>query len=122
LIPGAGGVYRLPRQIPYHLAMSLIMTCKRITAQEAKALGLVSEVVPLNKLMETANAYADEILKGSPMAIRAAKEAVLKGLEIPIAQAMATTWPGQQAMHKSQDIKEGALAFVQKRPPQWKNK
>jgi enoyl-CoA hydratase/carnithine racemase len=98
LIPGAGGV------------------------QEAKALGLVSEVVPLNKLMETANAYADEILKGSPMAIRAAKEAVLKGLEIPIAQAMATTWPGQQAMHKSQDIKEGALAFVQKRPPQWKNK
>jgi len=122
LIPGAGGVYRLPRQMPYHLAMSLIMTCKRITAQEAKALGLVSEVVPLNKLMETAHAFAEEILKGSPLAIRAAKEAVLKGLEIPIAEAMPKTWPGLAAMYQSEDLKEGALSFVQKRPPQWKNR
>jgi crotonobetainyl-CoA hydratase len=122
LLPGAGGVYRLPRQIPYHMAMAMIMTSKRITAQEAKDLGLVSEVVPLNKLMETANSYAQEILKGSPIAIRAAKEAVMKGLEIPLAEAMPKIWPVMDAMHKSEDLREGALAFVQKRPPQWKNK
>jgi enoyl-CoA hydratase/carnithine racemase len=72
--------------------------------------------------METAHAFAEEILKGSPLAIRAAKEAVLKGLEIPIAEAMPKTWPGLAAMYQSEDLKEGALSFVQKRPPQWKNR
>jgi enoyl-CoA hydratase/carnithine racemase len=122
LIPGAGGVHRLPRQIPYHAAMSMILTSKRITPQEAMQLGIVSEVVPLADLMATAEKYAAEILKAAPLCIRACKEATLKGLNVTLEEAMATTYPGQVAMYQSQDFIEGPKAFAEKRPPQWKGR
>ncbi len=120
LIPGAGGVHCLPRQIPYHLAMNMIMTSKRISSQEAMQYGLVAEIVPLADLLPAAEKYAAEILQGSPLCIRACKEATLKGLTVTLEEAMSTTYPGQTAMYESEDYIEGPKAFAEKRPPQWK--
>lgn len=122
LMPGAGGVHRLPRQIPYHVAMGMIMTSKRITAQEALQYGIVSEVVPLEKLMETAEAWASEVMKGAPLSIRASKEAAVKGIDMPLEKALATLFPGVEKMYASEDFIEGPKAFAEKRPPQWKGR
>ncbi len=122
LIPGAGGVHRLPRQIPYHLAQYMIMTSKRITAQQAMQYGLVAEIVPLSELISTAEKIAAEILLGAPISIRAAKEATLKGLDVTLQQAISTQFPGQTAMYQSEDFIEGPKAFVEKRPPNWKGR
>ncbi len=122
LIPGAGGVHRLPRQIPYHLAQYMIMTSKRITAQKAMEYGLVAEVVPPAELIPTAEKIAAEIMLGAPLSIRAAKEATLKGLDVTLQEAITTRFPGQTAMYESEDFKEGPKAFVEKRKPDWKGK
>jgi crotonobetainyl-CoA hydratase len=122
LIPGAGGVHRLPRQIPYHLAQYMIMTSKRITAQQAMQYGLVAQVVPLSDLIPTAEKLAAEILLAAPLCIRAAKEATVKGLNVTLEEAISTQYPGQDAMYKSEDFVEGPKAFVEKRPPNWKGR
>ena len=119
LIPGAGGVHRLPRQIPYHLAMAVILSSKSLSAREASQYGIVNEVVPLKDLMVTARKWAAEIMKGAPVAIRASKEAALKGLDLPLEEALAEVFPGMKALYDSEDIKEGAKAFVEKRSPRW---
>jgi crotonobetainyl-CoA hydratase len=122
LIPGAGGVHRLPRQIPYHLAQYMIMTSKRITAQQAMQYGLVAEVVPLAELITTAEKIAAEVLLGAPLSIRAAKEATVKGLNVTLQEAISTQYPGQNTMYQSEDFVEGPKAFVEKRPPNWKGR
>lgn len=122
LIPGAGGVHRLPRHIPYHLAQYMIMTSKRISAQQAMQYGLVQEVVSPEDLMETAQRLASEILLGAPLSLRAAKEATLRGMEMSLQEAISTRFPGEQAMYGSQDFIEGPKAFVEKRKPNWQGK
>jgi enoyl-CoA hydratase/carnithine racemase len=122
LMAMAGGVHRLPRHIPYHLAMGMLMTSKRINAQEALSYGLVNEVVPLADLMKTAENYTAEILKGAPLSIRASKEAAIKGLEMQLEKAIPYRFPGMKAMIGSEDFIEGPKAFVEKRPPNWKGK
>jgi enoyl-CoA hydratase/carnithine racemase len=122
LIPGAGGVHRLPRQIPYHLAQYMIMTSKRVTARQAMQYGLVAEIVAPTELIPTAEKIAAEILLGAPLSIRAAKEATLKGLDLTLQEAISTEFPGQTAMHRSEDFIEGPEAFVEKRPPNWKGR
>ena len=122
LIAGAGGLHRLPRQIPYHLAMGMILTSKRLTAQGALQYGLVNEVVPLEDLIPTAEKWATEIMKGAPLSIRASKEAAVKGLGTPLEEAIPKVFPGMVAMHKSEDLIEGPRAFAEKRPPRWKGR
>jgi enoyl-CoA hydratase/carnithine racemase len=122
MFPGAGGVHRLPRQIPYHMAQYIIMTSKRITPQQAMKYGLVAEVVPLAELMPTAEKIAAEIMLAAPLTIRAAKEATVKGLNITLEEAVSTRFPAQLAMYESEDYVEGPKAFVEKRPPNWKGR
>ena len=123
LMAGAGGVHRLPRQIPVKQAMGMILTGRRVSASEGKELGFVNEVVPQGQALAGAKRWAGLILECSPMSVRASKQAAYRGLDQPsVENALRTTYPAQQAMIESEDYVEGPKAFSEKRPPQWKNR
>lgn len=121
----AGGLLRLPQQIGLKRAMGMILTGRMVSAEEGKELGFVNEVVPADQLMAAARRWAAEILECSPMSIRASKQIVERGLaatsiaEAYIGQART---PAAVALFRSADVREGPLAFAQKRKPQWKGR
>ncbi|HXM00850.1 MAG TPA: enoyl-CoA hydratase-related protein [Rhizomicrobium sp.] len=121
----AGGLHRLPREIGTKRALGMILTGRRVSAQEGKELGFVNAVVPADALMATAKTMAAEIATLSPMSVRASKQAVYRGLGEPsLAAAIKaqSAYPAVAAMFKSEDLLEGPRAFAEKRPPQWKGK
>lgn len=120
-----GGLLRLPRQIGYKNAMAMILTATPVDAAEGRRLGFVNEVVAPDDLMPAAHRWANAILQNSPMAIRASKDAVRRGLAEPdLSAALAAQWdyPGLQAMWNSDDYREGPKAFAEKRQPQWQGR
>jgi crotonobetainyl-CoA hydratase len=119
LIAGAGGVHRLPQQIPLKLAMGMMLTGKQITAQEAYRFGLVNEVVPAAELLATAERWANEILECSPLSVRLTKEAALSGLTYTVDEALQHDQPLLQRLLASEDFVEGPKAFAEKRKPHW---
>lgn len=118
----AGGLLRLPRQIPLKQAMGLVLTGRRVTAAEGLQMGFVNEVVPQGQALDAALRWAEQILEGSPLAVRAAKELVERGLE---AESIAEIYPRQKqlpavkALYESRDRVEGPKAFAEKRKPMW---
>lgn len=118
----AGGLHRLPRQIGLKQAMGMILTARRVSAEEGHRLGFVNEVAKPAELMARAKAWAGEILECSPMSIRASKDAVYRGLA-EVSDLAATKaqvgYPAVQAMFKSADLLEGPRAFAEKRKPNW---
>lgn len=121
----AGGLHRLPRQIGTKQAMGMILTGRRVSAAEGKELGFVNEVTTQPELMATAKKWAGLICECSPMSVRASKEAIQKGLEEPTLAAAITgqnKYPAVAALFRSEDFREGPLAFAQKRPPKWTGK
>ncbi|MDC0994971.1 enoyl-CoA hydratase-related protein [Pseudomonadales bacterium] len=122
LIAGSAGVHRLPRQIGLKPAMGYLLTGRHMSAIRAFQLGLVNEVVPANELTDTVQGYVDDILRCAPLAVRATKEAAVKGLDHPLAQAFYTRYEGEVARQQSADALEGPRAFAEKRSPQWQGK
>ncbi|MDC0892318.1 enoyl-CoA hydratase-related protein [Pseudomonadales bacterium] len=122
LIAGSAGVHRLPRQIGLKPAMGYLLTGRHMSAMRAFQLGLVNEVVPANELTDTVKGYVDDILRCAPLAVRATKEAAVKGLDHPLAQAFYTRYEGEVARQQSADALEGPRAFAEKRSPQWQGK
>lgn len=121
----AGGLLRLPRQIGHKRAMALILTGRRVTANEGMDLGFVNEVVPPAELLATARRWALEIAACSPMSIRASKQIVQRGQDTAAmadAYREQNRYPATRALFQSADVVEGPLAFAQKRPPQWKGR
>jgi enoyl-CoA hydratase/carnithine racemase len=118
----AGGMHRLPRQIGMKNAMALLLTARRIGAEEAHRLGICQEVVASGKLLARALEWAQEIAACAPLSIRATKQAALAGLDMPLRTAMSERFDGLHRMMKSADFVEGPLAFAQKRKPEWKGK
>lgn len=119
IMAGAGGVHRLPRQIPLKIAMGYMLTGRHMAAQEAYRWGLVNEVVPLAELMPAAERWARDILECAPLSVRATKQAAMLGLEMTLEEAYNTQFPAQQKLQGSQDSREGIKAFAERRKPAW---
>ena len=123
LLAGALGVHRLPRQIPLKLAMGMMMTGKRIPAQQALEYGIVNEVVPAKDLMSAAEKWAAEILECAPLSVRASKQCALEGLNrASVAEAFNAEYSILNQAQNSEDWVEGPKAFAEKRKPQWKGR
>jgi E-phenylitaconyl-CoA hydratase len=122
LIPGAGGTQRLPRFIPFGLALEILLTGELISAQEAYRIGLVNKVVPLSELMPTAQAFANKINENGPLAVRAVKEAVYKGVEMHLNEGFRFETLLLSKLRQSEDAWEGPMAFAEKRKPNYKGK
>ena len=121
-IPGGYGTQRLPRLIPLGPALELLYTGGRIDAPEAYRLGLVNHVVPADQLMDKSKQIAGEILKSAPLAVQKMKIAVMQGLDMPLPQAVRLEKECFDFLMRTEDSKEGALAFAEKRAPNWKAK
>ncbi|MEU3571396.1 enoyl-CoA-hydratase DpgD [Kitasatospora sp. NPDC036755] len=122
LVPGAGGAFRLARQIPLKAAMGYLLTGRRMTAAEALAFGLVNEVVPDDRLDECVERWTADLLRCAPLSQRALKEAVLRSLDLPLERAFTTHYHWEQVRRASEDAREGPRAFAEKRPPVWRGR
>jgi dehydration protein DpgD len=120
LIPGAGGVFRLPRQIPLKIAMGYLLTGRFMNAQEALRLGLANDVVPLDELDDCVAGWTDDLCRAAPLSIRAIKEAMMRSLDMPLEQAFTTRFEWEQRRMSSRDAVEGIEAFARGRAPIWR--
>lgn len=124
MIPDSGGVFRLPRRIPRSIAMEMLLSGRRMTAEEAARWGLVNSVVPGPELMEQARTVAGQIADAAPLAVAAVKEVTDATEHLSIVEAYATLRSGEltayQRMLASEDVVEGSRAFAEKRRPVWR--
>ncbi len=120
LIPGWGGSQRLPRMIPFGKAAELLLMGKRIDAQEALNLNLVSKVVPPQDLMATAMEWANQICNCAPLAVWTAKEAMMRGIDMTLGEGLVLEGELGRKVMSSKDFAEGRKAFMEKRKPEYK--
>ena len=122
LIPGWGGTQRLPRIIPMAKAAELLLTGKPILAQEAYRIGLINKVVPYAELLPTARTLAETICKRAPLAVKAAKQAMLQGVNLPLEDGLRLERNLNDSLVDTVDFDEGCRAFIEKRSPVFKGK
>jgi enoyl-CoA hydratase/carnithine racemase len=122
IIPGFGGTQRLARLIGRSKATELILTGDLVSAQEAKALGLVSQVTPPEDLLRQAQGLARKIASKGQVAVRAALRAIHQGMELGLRDGLALEARLFGGLCDSEDKKEGVAAFLAKRQPQFKDR
>jgi len=122
IIPGAGGTQRLPRLIGIGKAKELIFSAKRISAEEATAIGLLEYAVPRAQVLEQALEIAKTMVKNAPLALIQAKVAINKGIETDLSTGLKIEELAYNALVCTEDRLEGLRAFAEKRPPQYKGK
>ncbi|MBU4053734.1 MAG: enoyl-CoA hydratase/isomerase family protein [Proteobacteria bacterium] len=120
LIPGGGGTQRLPRFVPRAMAAEILFTGNRMDAREAYRIGLVNRVVPLDQLMSKAEEMAEVICKRAPISVQSAKEAMLRGINLPLEDGLKVEREMIARVRATEDFQEGVKAFVEKRPAVFK--
>lgn len=120
LVPGAGGTQRLPRAVPLAMAMDMILTGERIDCQTALRAGLISRIVPRDQALPAALRVAETICSRGPLAVRAAKESIMRGLDMTLQQGLALEELLARNVLRSEDSVEGPRAFAEKRAPQYR--
>ena len=122
LIPGWGGTQRLPRMVARAKAAELLFTGAAIDAQEAYRIGLVNAVVPLPELVPTAKEWARRICQNGPLALKAAKESMIRGIDMTLEEGLELEQSIVDKLIMSEDAIEGAKAFAEKRKPVFKGR
>lgn len=122
LVAAAGGLLRLPRRIPYHLAMEIALTGERVTPGRLLQAGLISRLVPPGQALEQARQLATRIAANAPLALEATKRIVADSADWPGAEAFARQNDITAPVFSSADAREGAVAFAEKRTPVWQGK
>ena len=122
LIPAWGGTQRVPRMLPWCKAAEILLMGKPIDAQEAYRIGLVNKVVPLEQVMPTAREWAEAICQAAPLAVRAAKEAMIRGSSVTLEEGLRLEHSLVAYLMGTEDFTEGTTAFVEKRKPVYKAK
>jgi enoyl-CoA hydratase/carnithine racemase len=120
LIPGWGGTQRLPRVIPLARAAEILLTGRPINAQEAYRIGLLNKVVPLSELMLVARQMAEMLCRPAPLAVRAAKQAMIQGTSLPLKGGLELEKTLNDFLVTTEDFDEGCRAFTEKRKPIFK--
>jgi enoyl-CoA hydratase len=120
LFAGGGTTVRLPRQMPYPLAMELLLTADMVDAQRALAMGLINRMVPADRLMDVAYDYAERIAANAPLAVVATKQSSVEGLALDLESAYDNETRHSDRIFETEDAKEGPRAFAEKRPPRWR--
>ena len=119
LIAGGGGLIRLPKRIPLAVAYEMALTAEAIDANRAYELGLVNRVVPAERVLDEAVALAEAIAKNAPLAVRTSKDVMKRSRELSEEQSWQLNTEAFGAIGRSSDAMEGAVAFAEKREPNW---
>jgi enoyl-CoA hydratase len=119
-LPGSGGTQRLARLVGIPKALEICMSAELYDAAECHRIGLVNQLVPYSDLIPAGERMAASFLKSAPLAVRYIKEAIYKGTEMPLDQALRFESDLQSMLMQTEDAKEGPRAFVEKRPANWK--
>ena len=122
LIPGWGGTQRLPRMLPWCKAAEIMLMGRIIDAQEAYRIGLINKVVSPGEVMTAAREWADVICRAAPLAVRAAKEAMIRGYSLTLEEGLRLENTLEAWVMATEDFTEGITAFVEKRKPVYKAK
>jgi enoyl-CoA hydratase len=120
LVAGAGGLFRLPRRIPYHLAMEIALTGARVAAVRLHSAGLINRLVPAGEALAQARVLAATIGRNAPLSLAATKRIVVESADWPLAEAFDRQAEIAGPVFFSADATEGAIAFAEKRPPVWR--
>ncbi len=120
LVAGAGGLIRLPKRVPLTVALEMALTGDPIDAERAYDLGLVNRVVPGNQVVDAAMALAERIVQNAPLAVRTSKRVMREAVELTEERAWTLNDDAFAAIGRSADAMEGAVAFAEKRRPNWR--